>query len=120
AGEACALETFCEVDRNLVVVFSRHDGDRLAPGEVVATVSGSMRSLVAAERTALNFLGHLSGIATATRELVDAISSVDPGVRVLDTRKTTPGLRSLEKAAVRAGGGTNHRSSLSESVLLKD
>jgi nicotinate-nucleotide pyrophosphorylase (carboxylating) len=75
---------------------------------------------VTAERTALNFLGHLSGIATATRALVDAVHAVDKGVAVLDTRKTTPGLRALEKAAVRAGGGTNHRSSLSESILLKD
>ena len=79
-----------------------------------------MRSIVAAERTALNFLGHLCGIATATRALKDAVDEVDPRVDVLDTRKTTPGLRALEKAAVRAGGGTNHRSSLSESVLLKD
>jgi len=120
AGEACAVEAFTQVDRSLVVRFDRHDGDRLAPGDVVASVAGSMRAIVAAERTALNFLGHLSGIATATRALVDAVAAVDPGVAVLDTRKTTPGLRSLEKAAVRAGGGTNHRSSLSESVLIKD
>jgi nicotinate-nucleotide pyrophosphorylase (carboxylating) len=120
AGEACALEAFREVDPDLEVEFICHDGDRLVPNEVVASVAGSMRSIVAAERTALNFLGHLSGIATATRELVDAVRSVNPDVLVLDTRKTTPGLRSLEKAAVRAGGGTNHRSSLSESVLLKD
>jgi nicotinate-nucleotide pyrophosphorylase (carboxylating) len=120
AGEACATEAFAQVDPSLVVAFARHDGDRLAPGEVVATVAGSMHSIVTAERTALNFLGHLCGIATATRALVDAVDAVDPHVAVLDTRKTTPGLRSLEKAAVRAGGGVNHRSSLSESVLLKD
>jgi len=120
AGEACALETFAQVDPALEVRFARHDGDRVEPRDVVATLSGELRSIVSAERTALNFLGHLSGIATATRALVDAVASVDPGVVVLDTRKTTPGLRRLEKGAVRAGGGVNHRSSLSESVLLKD
>jgi nicotinate-nucleotide pyrophosphorylase (carboxylating) len=120
AGEACALETFRQVDDSVEVRFERHDGDALAPGDIVASVSGSMRAIVAAERTALNFLGHLSGIATKTRLLVDAVHAVDAHVAVLDTRKTTPGLRALEKAAVRAGGGTNHRSSLSESVLLKD
>lgn len=120
AGEACATAAFAQVDPSLDVGFAHHDGDRLATGDVVATVHGRMRSIVAAERTALNFLGHLSGIATATRALVDAVASADPRVAVLDTRKTTPGLRHLEKAAVRAGGGTNHRASLSESVLLKD
>jgi len=120
AGEACATEAFGVIDATLELTFSRHDGDRLAPGDTIATVSGAMRSIVAAERTALNFLGHLSGIATATRVLVDAVHAVDARVEVLDTRKTTPGLRALEKAAVRAGGGTNHRSSLSESVLVKD
>jgi nicotinate-nucleotide pyrophosphorylase (carboxylating) len=120
AGEACATAAFAQVDPRLVVAFARHDSERLAPGAAVATITGSMRSIVAAERTALNFLGHLCGIATATRALVDAVAAVDPRVAVLDTRKTTPGLRVLEKAAVRAGGGVNHRSSLSESVLLKD
>jgi nicotinate-nucleotide pyrophosphorylase (carboxylating) len=120
AGEACARASFLSVDRSLVVAFLRHDGDALTADEVVATVAGSMRSIVAAERTALNFLTHLSGVATATRALVDAVATAPRRVAVLDTRKTTPGLRSLEKAAVRAGGGTNHRSSLSESVLLKD
>jgi nicotinate-nucleotide pyrophosphorylase (carboxylating) len=120
AGEACAREAFRVVDDAVAVDFVAHDGDRLAPGDVVATIFGAMRSIVAAERTALNFLGHLSGVATKTRALVDAVHAVDPGVVVLDTRKTTPGLRALEKAAVRAGGGTNHRSSLSEAVLLKD
>jgi nicotinate-nucleotide pyrophosphorylase (carboxylating) len=120
AGEACALEAFLQVDPALEVRFDRHDGDRVDDGDVVATVDGQLRSIVAAERTALNFLGHLSGIATATRALVDAVAAIDPRVEVLDTRKTTPGLRRLEKAAVRAGGGVNHRASLSESVLLKD
>lgn len=120
SGEACATVAFLLVDPSLVVTFHLHDGDRVAVSDVIATVTGSMRSIVAAERTALNFLCHLSGIATATRTLVDAVHDVDAGVAVLDTRKTTPGLRALEKAAVRAGGGTNHRFSLSDAVLLKD
>jgi nicotinate-nucleotide pyrophosphorylase (carboxylating) len=120
AGEACVRASFLAVDPSLVIQFVRHDGDALAGGDVVATVTGSMRSIVAAERTALNFVTHLSGVATATRELVDAVSFSPRPVAVLDTRKTTPGLRSLEKAAVRAGGGVNHRSSLSDAVLLKD
>ena len=83
-------------------------------------VSGPLRSILTAERTALNFLGHLSGVATLTRRYVMAVQEANPGTRVLDTRKTTPGLRALEKAAVRAGGGHNHRGSLSEAVLVKD
>lgn len=120
AGSACAIEAFRAIDPTLSVRFIAHDGDTIARGDVVATVSGSLRSIVAAERTAINFLGHLSGVATATRAVVDAVRTVSASVLVLDTRKTTPGLRALEKAAVRAGGGTNHRSSLSESVLIKD
>jgi nicotinate-nucleotide pyrophosphorylase (carboxylating) len=120
AGESCATAAFQLVDANLDVNFCVHDGDRVVGGDVLATVAGSMRSIVAAERTALNFLCHLSGIATATRALVDAVHAVDEHVAVLDTRKTTPGLRALEKAAVRAGGGTNHRASLSDAILLKD
>jgi nicotinate-nucleotide pyrophosphorylase (carboxylating) len=120
AGTACAIETFRRVDPAVVVHLERREGDLLAATDVLATVSGPLRSVVTAERTALNFLGHLSGIATATRALVDAVHAVDPRVQVLDTRKTTPGLRTLEKAAVRAGGGTNHRASLSDAVLLKD
>lgn len=120
AGEACAREAFRAVDATVVVEFARHDGERVAAHDVVATVRGSMRSIMAAERTALNFLCHLSGIATATRSLVDAVHGVAPDVAVLDTRKTTPGLRALEKAAVRAGGGRNHRGSLAEAILLKD
>jgi nicotinate-nucleotide pyrophosphorylase (carboxylating) len=87
---------------------------------VVAEVSGSLRSILTAERTALNFLCHLSGIATMTRGFVDAVAAANPATRVLDTRKTTPGLRALEKAAVRAGGGWNHRAGLSDAVLVKD
>ena len=79
-----------------------------------------MRSILTAERTALNFLCHLSGVATLARRFVDAVTAANPATRVLDTRKTTPGLRALEKAAVRAGGAWNHRASLSEAVLVKD
>jgi nicotinate-nucleotide pyrophosphorylase (carboxylating) len=120
AGESCVLAAFAVVDPSLDVEFFRDDGDTLQPGDVIATVAGSMRSIVAAERTALNFVCHLSGVATATRVLVEAVSDAPSPVAVLDTRKTTPGLRALEKAAVRAGGGTNHRASLSDAILLKD
>src|SRR5207247_5089298 len=82
--------------------------------------TGGLRPTLTAERTALNFLCHLSGVATLTRRFVDAAAAANPATRVWDTRKTTPGLRALEKAAVRAGGGVNHRGSLSELVLVKD
>jgi len=120
AGRACAVETFAQIDPGVMVTWVRPDGSAVAPGDVVATVEGPLRSILTAERTALNFLGHLSGIATLTRAYVDAVQAVNPSTRVLDTRKTTPGLRALEKAAVRAGGGHNHRGSLSEAVLVKD
>ena len=120
AGRACALETFAQVDPSVQVEWHLPDGTAVAPGDVVATVTGSLRSILTAERTALNFLGHLSGVASLTRRYVDAVAAANPATRVLDTRKTTPGLRALEKAAVRAGGGNNHRGSLSEAVLVKD
>ena len=120
AGRACAVEVFAQIDPDLVVTWHLPDGSAVAPGGVVATVVGSLRSILTAERTALNFLGHLSGVATLTRAYVDAVHAANPETRVLDTRKTTPGLRSLEKAAVRAGGGHNHRGNLSEAVLVKD
>ncbi len=92
----------------------------MVPGTVVAEVAGSLRSILAAERTALNFLCHLSGVATRTASFVAVVRAANRATRVLDTRKTTPGLRALEKAAVRAGGGWNHRASLSDAVLVKD
>ncbi|HET8583670.1 MAG TPA: carboxylating nicotinate-nucleotide diphosphorylase [Jatrophihabitans sp.] len=94
------------------------DGDQVAAGDVLATVTGSLQDLLAAERTALNFLGHLSGVATLTRRWVDAVDGT--GARIRDTRKTLPGLRALEKYAVRCGGGVNHRMSLSDAALVKD
>jgi nicotinate-nucleotide pyrophosphorylase (carboxylating) len=120
AGRACALETLAQIDPSLQAEWRVEDGDPVRPGDVLAVVTGSLRSILTAERTALNFLGHLSGIATLTRRYVDAVTAASPAARVLDTRKTTPGLRSLEKAAVRAGGGHNHRGGLSDAVLVKD
>ncbi len=120
AGRACALETFLQIDPALEAQWLKDDGSAVLPGEAVAVVTGALRSILTAERTALNFLGHLSGVASLTRCYVDAVTAASPSTLVLDTRKTTPGLRSLEKAAVRAGGGHNHRGSLSEAVLVKD
>jgi nicotinate-nucleotide pyrophosphorylase (carboxylating) len=94
------------------------DGNRIEPGGVIARVSGEARTLLTAERTALNFLGHLSGIATLTARYVAAVAGTK--ARIIDTRKTTPGLRALEKFAVRCGGGVNHRFGLFDAILIKD
>jgi nicotinate-nucleotide pyrophosphorylase (carboxylating) len=120
AGRLCALEAFRQLDPSLRVVWHLPDGSTVQPGSVIAEVSGRLAPILTAERTALNFLCHLSGVATLTHRFVVAVGAVNPDTRVLDTRKTTPGLRALEKAAVRAGGGVNHRGSLSEGILLKD
>jgi len=120
AGRACALETFSQVDPDVDVEWRIDDGGQVGPGDVVAMAWGTLRSILTAERTVLNFLGHLSGVASLTRRYVEAVAEANPNTRVLDTRKTTPGLRALEKAAVRAGGGYNHRGSLSDAVLVKD
>lgn len=120
AGTACATETYAQLDPRVRVTWLAADGDRLAAGEPVARVEGPLRAVVTGERTALNFLCHLSGIATLTRRFVDAAASAGGTARVVETRKTLPGLRALEKAAVRAGGGANHRGSLSDLVLVKD
>jgi nicotinate-nucleotide pyrophosphorylase (carboxylating) len=121
AGTACATETFAQVDAGILVRWRANDGDTVVAGEVIGTVEGPLASILTAERTALNFLCHLSGVATLTRRFVDAASETpDSRARIWDTRKTLPGLRALEKAAVRAGGGVNHRATLSEMVLVKD
>jgi nicotinate-nucleotide pyrophosphorylase (carboxylating) len=120
AGAACAAEAFARVDSAIVVAWRCLDGAGVAPGDVVATVCGPLAPVLTAERTALNFLCHLSGVATLTRRFVDAARAANPATTVWDTRKTLPGLRALEKAAVRAGGGANHRGSLSDLVLVKD
>jgi nicotinate-nucleotide pyrophosphorylase (carboxylating) len=117
AGRLAAGETFATVDPAVTVEWTVSDGDRLCAGTVLARIGGPLASVVTAERTALNLLGHLSGIASMTRKFVDATGGA---ARIRDTRKTTPGLRALEKAAVRAGGGVNHRGSLSDGVLVKD
>jgi nicotinate-nucleotide pyrophosphorylase (carboxylating) len=119
AGTACATETFAQLDPTVEVQWDAADGDAVAPGQVVGTVAGPMASILTAERTALNLLCHLSGVATLTRRFVDAAAE-GGAARVWDTRKTTPGLRTLEKAAVRAGGAVNHRGNLSEWVMFKD
>lgn len=100
------------------VEFHVADGERVEPGTVLFTASGRVRDLLTAERTALNLLSHLCGIATLTRKWVDAVEGT--GARIRDTRKTTPGLRKLEKYAVRCGGGVNHRMSLSDAAMVKD
>jgi len=120
AGRACATETFRQLDPELPLIWHVEDGSVLEAGTTVMEVTGPLRPILTGERTALNFLGRLSGIATLTARYVAAAHARNPDVQVLDTRKTTPGLRALEKAAVKAGGGVNHRASLSEAVLVKD
>lgn len=117
AGLDVALETFRLLEPAVRTTVRRRDGDRCQAGEAIAEVTGSARALLAGERTALNFLQRLSGIATCARRFVDAAAG---RIVVLDTRKTTPGLRALEKYAVRAGGATNHRAGLFDAVLIKD
>jgi len=117
AGIDMAIATLREVGLSDITQHLR-DGDRVEPGSVLITVRGDTRAILLAERTALNFLGHLGGIATLTDQWVAAVAGTKTVIR--DTRKTTPGLRLLEKAAVVAGGGTNHRLSLSDAALIKD
>lgn len=117
AGRACVVETFAQVDPSVTVDWKLADGSVVGPGDELGRVEGPLASLLTAERTALNFLCHLSGIASLTRRFVDVAVG---RCAIWDTRKTTPGLRALEKAAVRSGGGRNHRGNLSEWVLLKD
>ena len=121
AGRACATETFrARRPRGRAACGWRPTGTSWRPATRVLEVTGPLRPILTAERTALNFLGRLSGVATLTAQFVAAAHESNPSVAVLDTRKTTPGLRVLEKAAVRAGGGTSHRSGLSDAVLVKD
>ena len=117
AGLDIAAEAFSQLDPAVVFTKNVEDGQRCTSGLSVATVRGSAAAMLTAERTALNFLQRLSGIASVTRRYVDATGG---GITILDTRKTTPTLRVLEKYAVRAGGGTNHRGSLDDGILIKD
>jgi len=118
AGLFAARRTFEHMHPEIDVTDAYEDGDSVAHGNVLLTVEGPVVDLLTAERTALNFLGRLSGIATLTRKFVDAVSGTQ--AKILDTRKTTPGLRFLEKYAVRQGGGINHRMGLFDRVLVKD
>ncbi len=117
AGLDVAFETFRQVEPGLRCVARKHDGEACAAGEEIAEIGGSARALLIGERTALNFLQRLSGIATRARRFVDAAGG---RITVLDTRKTTPTLRVLEKYAVRAGGAANHRAGLYDAILIKD
>jgi nicotinate-nucleotide pyrophosphorylase (carboxylating) len=118
AGLIAAECAFRMIDPDLKFTVKLPDGSQAKAGALVATIEGSARSILTAERVALNFTGHLSGIATATRALVDAVKGTK--ARIVCTRKTTPGLRVLEKYAVRCGGGFNHRFGLDDAVLIKD
>jgi nicotinate-nucleotide pyrophosphorylase (carboxylating) len=118
SGSEVALAVFAEIDPSLEVRCLKRDGDSLTVGDTVMEISGSTRSLLSAERTALNFLQRLCGVATLARRYVEAVKP--HAVKVLDTRKTTPGWRLLEKNAVRDGGGTNHRIGLYDQVMVKD
>ena len=118
AGNLVAAEVFAAVDARIVYEALRLDGVSVAAGATVAEVAGPARGLLTAERTALNFMQRLTGIATRTREFVECVRPF--GTTILDTRKTTPGFRELEKYAVRCGGGTNHRTGLYDRVMIKD
>ena len=118
AGLAVAVEVFAQVDPSLTCTPSFADGDRVPAGAAVLTVTGDGRSILKGERVALNFLQQLSGIATLTAKFCDAVKGFK--TRIIDTRKTTPGLRALEKWAVTLGGGANHRYGLADGILIKD
>lgn len=118
AGMAAAVQTFLMVDPSLRLSVSKRDGDRAKNGEILLYVEGDGRSILQAERVALNFLQHLSGIATLTQQFCRAVRGYPASI--LDTRKTLPGWRALQKWAVSLGGGGNHRQSLSDGILIKD
>lgn len=118
AGLPLVAAVYGELDRDIVIESSIGDGNRCRAGDVIAALSGPARSILTGERLALNFIQRMSGIATMTRNFVDALAN--SATRLLDTRKTTPGLRMLEKYAVVAGGGTNHRQGLYDMIMIKD
>jgi nicotinate-nucleotide pyrophosphorylase (carboxylating) len=118
AGMAAAVQTFLTVDPSIVLTVLKKDGSRAASGDTMLRIQGDGRSILAAERVALNFLQHLSGIATLTSQFRRAVRGSD--VEILDTRKTLPGWRAIQKWAVALGGGTNHRRSLADGILIKD
>lgn len=118
SGVDVAIAAFREVDERVRVTAVHGDGASVAPGDVVLRIEGPARAILTGERVALNFMGRMSGIATLTRRYVDAVAGTS--ARIVDTRKTTPGLRAFEKYAVRCGGGSNHRIGLYDAVLIKD
>jgi nicotinate-nucleotide pyrophosphorylase (carboxylating) len=118
AGLSMALQTFELIDQTMSFELLAEDGDEVTPGQILTHIDGPARAILTGERVALNLLGRLSGIASATAAFVNAVQGT--GARILCTRKTTPGLRALEKYAVRAGGGCNHRFGLDDAVLIKD
>lgn len=118
AGLIAGLSAFSLTDPELEMTIHAQDSDQLNAGDTIATIEGSARSILTAERTALNFMMHMSGIATMTAQFVNAIK--ETGCTICDTRKTLPGLRALQKYAVTVGGGSNHRFSLNDAVLIKD
>jgi nicotinate-nucleotide pyrophosphorylase (carboxylating) len=118
AGIDCVRLTVLEMDPAASVALTMNDGDAFEAGAVLAEVEADARAFLSAERTALNLLGRLCGVATLTRTYVEAVAGT--GARIVDTRKTTPGLRALEKQAVRCGGGVNHRFGLDDAILIKD
>ena len=118
AGIEAAGAVYHQVDPKIAITARRKDGDPVHPGDTVLEITGPTRSILTGERVALNFIQRLSGVATITRKFVDAVAGT--GVEILDTRKTTPGLRVLEKAAVKAGGARNHRIGLFDAVMVKD
>jgi nicotinate-nucleotide pyrophosphorylase (carboxylating) len=118
AGLACARQAVLALDPSAIFEAAVSDGDPVQAGTVIARVDANARALLSAERTALNLMGHLSGIATLTHAYVEAVAGT--GATITDTRKTTPGLRALEKYAVRCGGGVNHRFGLDDAILIKD
>lgn len=120
AGMAIFVRTFKLLDPTTTVTPLVRDGDRIRKGQMLATIEGDVRTLLSGERTALNYLQHMSGVATYTREIVDILREAGSTAQLVDTRKTTPGMRVFDKMAVRIGGGGNHRQSLSDAILLKD
>ncbi|HEX7885581.1 MAG TPA: carboxylating nicotinate-nucleotide diphosphorylase [Phenylobacterium sp.] len=118
AGLACVRLALAELDPAVRIELLTSDGEAVSAGATLVRVSGAARAILTAERTALNLLGRLCGIATLTQDFVDAVAGT--GAKIADTRKTTPGLRALEKYAVRCGGGTNHRFGLDDAILIKD
>lgn len=118
AGLPLALAAFRALDVDVAITVRHDDGDRVRAGDTIATISGNARAVLTAERVALNYMGRLSGIASLTRQYVDAVAGTR--AKIADTRKTTPGLRAFEKYAVRCGGGQNHRTGLFDAVLIKD